>query len=267
VANIATGRIGIVVLSALVTGGSLLVTACGSDGSRATAGGAGATLGAFAGSGGRATGAAGSTPAQVGGAGDHGGGGAALTGTGMGASAGSNGDVRAAAGGMGGRNGRGGRGGATAGASAAGGVSGATNAGGASAAGGAGDIPVPAGYTLVWHDEFDVDGPPDPKNWTFESGFVRNEEDQWYQTANASVANGELVIEARKEQVANPNYQAGSSDWKTNRQYAEYTASSMTTNGLQSFQYGRFELRARIPTCGAWIGTTRTSIFISTIRA
>ena len=116
-----------------------------------------------------------------------------------------------------------------------------------------GGIPVPAGYQLVWSDEFDVDGTPNPKNWNYEKGFVRNSELQWYQPDNATVKGGFLVIEARKEQVANPNYQAGSSDWKTNRQYADYTSTSMTTSGLQNWQYGRFEMRARIPTgAGMW---------------
>jgi beta-glucanase (GH16 family) len=60
------------------------------------------------------------------------------------------------------------------------------------------------------------------------------------------------VIEARKERVQNPNY-TGSGDWKTTRQYAEYTSSSMNTSGLQSWQYGRFEMRGRIPTkAGMW---------------
>jgi beta-glucanase (GH16 family) len=114
-------------------------------------------------------------------------------------------------------------------------------------------ITIPPGYKLVWSDEFDVDGAPNPKNWNYEKGFARNEELQWYQPDNATVAGGLLVIEARKERVANPNYQSGSSDWKTSRQYAEYTSTSMTTSGLQSWQYGRLEMRARIPTsAGMW---------------
>ncbi len=114
-------------------------------------------------------------------------------------------------------------------------------------------VVVPAGYRLVWSDEFDVDGAPNPKNWNYEKGFARNEELQWYQPDNATVTGGLLVIEARKERVPNPNYKAGSSDWKTSRQYAEYTSTSMTTSGLQSWQYGRFEMRARIPTsAGMW---------------
>jgi beta-glucanase (GH16 family) len=165
------------------------------------------------------------------------------------------------AGGGGMRSGRAGRGGTNGGATAAGGRSASGGAAGTSSdaggmttngAAGAGDISVPAGYTLVWHDEFDVDGAPDPKNWKFETGFVRNEEDQWYQTDNATISGGLLVIEARKEQVKNPNY-TGSGDWKTSRQYADYTSSSINTSGLQSWEYGRFEMRARIPTAaGMW---------------
>jgi hypothetical protein len=43
---------------------------------------------------------------------------------------------------------------------------------------------------------------------------VRNHEQQWYQPDNAHCENGLLIIEARREQRVNPNYQAGSLDWK-----------------------------------------------------
>jgi beta-glucanase (GH16 family) len=90
-------------------------------------------------------------------------------------------------------------------------------------------------------------------NWRYETGFVRNEEDQWYQQDNATVQGGLLIIEARREQKANPNYQAGSTDWKRNRQYAEYTSSSLNTSGVHSWQFGRFEMRGRIDTrAGMW---------------
>jgi len=53
--------------------------------------------------------------------------------------------------------------------------------------------------------------------------------------------------------VTNPNYSPSGSDWKTQRQYAEYTSASLITAGLQTFQYGRFEMRARINTDkGMW---------------
>src|SRR5262249_54797509 len=45
------------------------------------------------------------------------------------------------------------------------------------------------GWELVWADEFDVDGRPNPSNWTYEIGFVRNEELQWYQPENAVCEN------------------------------------------------------------------------------
>jgi beta-glucanase (GH16 family) len=129
---------------------------------------------------------------------------------------------------------------------------GGTNTGGAldgvtAASGGTAAIIAPAGYQLVWHDEFEVDGPPNPADYHFESGFQRNEEAQWYQAANATVQDGLLVIEARKETVQNPNY-SGTGDWKTTRKTAEYTSSSLTTSGHLSFQYGHFEMRARVPT-------------------
>ena len=155
-------------------------------------------------------------------------------------------------GGSGGASGSAGTGGAA--GTAAGGTSGSAAGGsGGTATGGAAGITVPAGYKLVWSDEFDVDGRPSTANWRYETGFVRNEEAQWYQSDNATVSGGVLVIEARREQKANPNYQAGSSDWKKNRQYAQYTSSSLITSGLHSWQYGRFEMRGRIDTDpGMW---------------
>jgi beta-glucanase (GH16 family) len=119
--------------------------------------------------------------------------------------------------------------------------------------GDAGGIIPPDGYKLVWSDEFDVDGRPNAANWKYENGFVRNEELQWYQPDNARVEGGFLVIEGRRERVTNPNYQAGSTDWKTNRQYAEYTSASLLTSGLHSWQFGRLEMRARIVAkAGLW---------------
>lgn len=109
------------------------------------------------------------------------------------------------------------------------------------------------GYALVWADEFNRSGNPDPKNWTYERGFVRNGELQWYQPENARVADGLLVIEARRERVPNTNFDPGSSDWRRNREFAEYSSASLITQGLHSWQYGRFEMRGRIDTrSGMW---------------
>lgn len=108
-------------------------------------------------------------------------------------------------------------------------------------------------YKKVWADEFDAGNVPDPANWKFENGFARNHEFQWYQPDNATCANGILTIEARKEHKPNPNYEAGSSDWRKKDPFIEYTSSSINTSGRQSWQYGRFEMRARIDTSmGMW---------------
>ena len=116
-----------------------------------------------------------------------------------------------------------------------------------------GNPPEYPGYSLVWGDEFDRTGEPDPKRWTYEHGFVRNRELQWYQPQNARQADGVLIIEARRERVPNPRYEAGATDWRGSRQFAEYTSASLMTRGLHSWRYGRFEMRGRIDTRpGLW---------------
>lgn len=113
--------------------------------------------------------------------------------------------------------------------------------------------PAYPGYELVWADEFNREGAPDATKWTYERGFVRNRELQWYQPENARVTDGMLIIDARRERVKNPDFEAGSSDWKRNREFAEYTSSSLMTRGLHSWRYGRFEMRGRIDTRpGLW---------------
>ncbi|HYH66943.1 MAG TPA: hypothetical protein VD866_19770, partial [Urbifossiella sp.] len=91
------------------------------------------------------------------------------------------------------------------------------------------------GYDLVWSDEFDADGPPDAAKWNFERGFQRNEELQWYQPQNATCKGGLLVIEGRKERVANPGHDPASKDWKKARPHAEYTSASLNTWGKSSW--------------------------------
>ena len=108
-------------------------------------------------------------------------------------------------------------------------------------------------WKLVWSDEFDVDGKPDEKVWSYEHGFARNNEAQWYQEDNALCQDGYLIIEARQERVKNPHFESDSYDWRKNRKYARYTSSSIKTQGKKEFLYGRFEMRARIPVGpGSW---------------
>lgn len=122
---------------------------------------------------------------------------------------------------------------------------------------------IPQGYKLVWADEFNKDGKPDPQNWSYEGGFVRNNELQWYQEENANIKNGTLVIEGRREQVKNPNYDPNNSNWRKNRKFAAYTSSSINTRDKKEFKYGIVEVRAKIDTSrGNWpaiwtLGTTK----------
>ena len=105
-------------------------------------------------------------------------------------------------------------------------------------------------YELVWSDEFDYKGLPDKGKWGYESGFVRNNEAQYYtiyRKENARVENGMLIIEARKERYQN----------------AEYTSASINTFNKKHFLYGRIEVRAKLPVGrGTWpaiwmLGTNR----------
>ena len=115
-----------------------------------------------------------------------------------------------------------------------------------------------ADWKLVWSDEFNYQGLPDPAKWGYEVGFVRNHESQYYTKArleNARVENGMLVIEGRKEHFTPPGHDA-----------VEYTSASLTTLGLEAVQYGRIEMRAKLPQGkGMWpafwtLGTNITEI-------
>lgn len=95
-------------------------------------------------------------------------------------------------------------------------------------------------WRLVWSDEFNRSGPPDPAKWGYETGFVRNEEAQFYTAGrreNARVEGGKLVIEARKDGFEGH----------------PVTSASLTTQGKASWTYGKIEVRAKIPTGnGTW---------------
>jgi beta-glucanase (GH16 family) len=120
---------------------------------------------------------------------------------------------------------------------------------------------VPAGspWKLVWADEFDKPGLPDPAKWDYETGFIRNNEQQYYtreRRENARVEDGLLVIEARKEQWKNaaydPNAKAAGRG-RRSRAFAEYTSASLITRGKASWTYGRIEVRAKLPAGrGTW---------------
>jgi beta-glucanase (GH16 family) len=88
-----------------------------------------------------------------------------------------------------------------------------------------------SGYDLVWNDEFD--GTALSSDWTFEigSGGWGNNELQYYRSQNTEVTDGYLVITAKNELYGGSNY----------------TSSRIVTKDLQSFQYGRVDIRAKLP--------------------
>jgi beta-glucanase (GH16 family) len=113
-------------------------------------------------------------------------------------------------------------------------------------------------WQLVWSDEFNHKGLPDPTKWDYEERFVRNHENQYYTKGrweNARVEHGVLVIEGRKEQFT-----------PTNHSPVEYTSASLTTQTKASWQYGRIEVRAKLPRGrGTWpaiwmLGTNITQV-------
>jgi beta-glucanase (GH16 family) len=107
-------------------------------------------------------------------------------------------------------------------------------------------------WRLVWSDEFDRDGLPDPTRWSYEEGFVRNRELQYYTAGrreNARVEGGYLIIEAHKEQYPNARYQADAPErrWQQRREHADYTSASLNTRDQAAWTYGRIEVRAKLP--------------------
>ncbi len=95
-------------------------------------------------------------------------------------------------------------------------------------------------YELVWADEFDTDGLPDPSRWAFNTGGGGwgNGELQYYMPkGNASIENGVLIIEARKEKRGN----------------CSYSSARMLTRKVVDWLYCKIEVRAKLPSGkGTW---------------
>lgn len=102
------------------------------------------------------------------------------------------------------------------------------------------DITVNITPALVWSDEFNTDGAPDPAKWGYDIGTGDNgwgnAESQYYtsRSQNVSIANGILKITAIKE-----NY-SGSA----------YTSTRMLTKDKFVFKYGKIEVSAKLPSGG-----------------
>ena len=87
---------------------------------------------------------------------------------------------------------------------------------------------------LLWSDEFLKDGRPNPEIWGYDTGNVANNEKQFYpvdRPENARVEGGKLIIEARKDGFEGH----------------EITSARLVTRGKKEIQYGRIEVRAKVP--------------------
>lgn len=93
---------------------------------------------------------------------------------------------------------------------------------------------------LVWSDEFDTDGAPNPANWAYDLGTGNNGwgngESQTYtdRAENIAVADGLLTITARRENFSGANF----------------TSSRIKTENKFEFTFGRVDIRAKLPTGG-----------------
>ncbi|WP_343853534.1 glycoside hydrolase family 16 protein [Algoriphagus jejuensis] len=95
---------------------------------------------------------------------------------------------------------------------------------------------------LIWSDEFENSGLPDPAKWDYDIGDHGwgNNELQYYSKAdmkNARVENGRLIVEA----IADPAHPKG------------YTSARLVSKGKGFWQYGYIEVKAKLPQgIGTW---------------
>ncbi|OOG68724.1 glycoside hydrolase family 16 protein [Flavobacterium sp. A45] len=94
---------------------------------------------------------------------------------------------------------------------------------------------------LIWADEFNTDGAPDPTKWNFQiwnPGYVNNELQSYTnRPENIIVEGGVLKIKAIREKYGN----------------GDFTSGRIESNGKFDFTYGKIVIRAKVPTgVGTW---------------
>lgn len=102
-------------------------------------------------------------------------------------------------------------------------------------------VTVTVSRSLIWSDEFDSPGAPDPAKWGYDigAGGWGNNELQYYTNRldNAIISNGTLKITAKRESFS------GSS----------FTSARLLSRDKFSFKYGRVDARAKLPVgAGTW---------------
>ncbi|MGN6421259.1 MAG: glycoside hydrolase family 16 protein, partial [Pseudobacter sp.] len=100
-------------------------------------------------------------------------------------------------------------------------------------------------WTMIYNDEFEVDGLPDPTKWSIDArpkGWINNEQQVYTDAArdNARVRNGNLIITGKK-------------DFPTGDPNAPWSSARLVSLGKMEFLYGKAEMRAKLPRArGSW---------------
>ena len=104
-------------------------------------------------------------------------------------------------------------------------------------------VTVTVSLSLVWSDEFNTAGAPDPSKWGYDIGTGStgwgNNELEYYtnRPENVTVSNGTLKITAKKESFSG----------------SAYTSARLLTKNKFSTKYGKIEVRAKLPVgVGTW---------------
>ncbi|MFT4758741.1 MAG: beta-glucanase (GH16 family) [Paraglaciecola sp.] len=103
------------------------------------------------------------------------------------------------------------------------------------------------GWQMVWSDEFDYEGLPDTKKWSYDVGdgcpnvcaWGNNELEHYTKDSlkNARVENGHLIIEAHKELIGN----------------SRYSSARLVSKDKGDWKYGKIKVRAKLPSgIGTW---------------
>jgi len=118
------------------------------------------------------------------------------------------------------------------------------------------NITVTVTMSLVWSDEFDTPGAPNPSKWTYDIGTGSdgwgNQEKQYYtnRSENVIVEGGLLKIKAIRE-----NYNGST-----------FTSARLKTQGKYDFKYGKVEVRAKVPAgVGTWAAAWALGSNITTV--
>lgn len=120
-------------------------------------------------------------------------------------------------------------------------------------------------WDLVWADEFDKDGRPDPSKWGYEIGYIRGTELQFYTNdpTNVFVRDGLLHLSAKKDFKRNPRYKPNHT-WSDKYRgkpkeslpryqqsmydsIVPYSSASINTLGKMHFKRGKLVVRAKVP--------------------